>query len=334
MTAKTTSRKKPTIGPIEGVILIHGPEPFFRAKAVAELKRAAESGQDEVDILELEPEGLDLRNLLDDLRTPALFAPKRLILVERAHKFISDSAERLAEYAGSPAPNACLVLIAGNVDMRRKGNKALANAARTIPCPAIKDYEVPKWCVERAQEYGKRMPLGTARQLVDLAGSRLGELDGQIRNLAAYVKDRPGITEKDVEQLVGGDYSRRVWDLTDGVMNRDPATALRALDRLMREPGSNEYRLLSALAARWRDMLRAKQMSRSGSDADDIRRALGRHPYSTKLILQAVAKVSLDELTQKHRLLLQADLDLKSCLSRQRPWVVEKLVLELCGLGA
>ena len=334
MTAKATSRKNTAVGPVEGVILVHGPEPFFRSKALADIREAAESGPDEVDILELEPEGLDIRSLLDDLRTPALFAPKRLIIVERADKFISESAERLIEYARSPASNACLVLIATSLDMRRKGNKALANAARAIPCPSIKDYEVPKWCVQRAQEYGKRMAPGAARHLVDLAGSRLGELDGQIRNLAAYVKDRPSITEKDIEQLVGGDFSRRVWDLTDGVMNRDPATALRALDRLMREPGSSEYRLLSALAARWRDMLRAKQMSRSGSDADEIRRALGRHPYATKLILQAVARVSFDELAKKHQLLLQADLDVKSCPSRQRTWVVEKLVLELCGLRA
>ena len=310
--------------------LIAGPERFFRAEAVRLIKEAA----GDADVVEFEPTQGDTRALLDDLRTPSLFAPRRVVLVDGAEGVIAAQGELLADYAVRPASNAHLVLIVERMDARKKAAKALLSRDTVVlvECAALREREVPAWCTTRAHIAGKRMDISAARLLVELAGANLGRLDGQINSLAAYSGKRKTITRRDVEDLVGGDHARKVWELTDAVMNRDPAKALKAFDRIAREPRSGEFTLVPALAAKLRDMLAVKRMTDAGESPDTIRAALHRHPYVIKLLQQAVRETTLHELAVKYRLLLEADVDLKTLPNRERRWIAERLIFRLCGI--
>jgi DNA polymerase III subunit delta len=312
-------------------ILVYGAESFFRTEALKQIKQAAAT---DMDLQELEPEKLDIRDLLDGLRTPGLFAAKRLIIVDRAEKFITAEGEALIEYAKSPSSSSTLVLAAETLDARRKHPKALIKAATAINCAPIKDHEVPKWVADRARSKGKSLDMTTAKLLVELAGSSLGQLDGQLDSLSAYCDKRKKITYEDVETLVGGDHARRIWDMTDAVMNRDAKKALKCLDRLMREPGGAEFGIIAALSGKVRDMLTVKRLTETGMSQADIRSSLGKHPYVIKLLCNAVSRIPLKELAAKYRLLLTADIDMKTLPNRERRWVLERLALRLCGLRA
>ena len=312
------------------IALIVGPERFFRGEAIRLITEAV--GQ--ADIIELDPRETDARAITDDLRTPSLFAPRRVLLLDNAEEFILQTGELLAEYAAKPAANAHLLLMAERLDTRKKPVKALlaCKSIVRIECAPLKERDVPPWCIARAQLAGKRMDTAAARLLVELAGINLGRLDGQINSLAAYCENRKAITRRDIDALVGGDHTRKIWELTDAVMNRDTATALKVFDRLTREPGSAEFAIIPALAFKLRDMLAVKRMTDAGKSPDAIRAALGKHPYVIKLLLQAVRNTSPHDLAAQYNLLLEADVDLKTLPNQERKWIAERLIIRLCGL--
>ena len=315
------------------VTLVSGTETFLRGEALRMIKQAA----GDADLLQLEPATLEPGALINDLYTPDLFAPTRVIVIDGAESLLATALQTIAGYAAAPSSTAHLVLIVERFDGRKKENKDFVKAPSVmrVDCAPMKNHEIPRWCIERARAAGKRMDMATARLLVELAGANLGQVAGQIENLVAYCRERNTITRRDVEELVGGDHARKTWELTDAVMNRDAAKALKAFDRLTREPGSAEFALVPALAGKLRKMLTVKHLTDKGHSLKDIGRAIGsRHEYPVKLMQNAVRNSSLRNLVAKYQLLLQADVDLKTLPSRERRWIAEQLILRLCGLDS
>jgi len=313
------------------VTLVTGTDTFLRGEALRMIQHAA----GDADLRRLDPAAIEPGALINDLYTPDLFAPTRVVVIDGAESLLATSFKTIADYAAAPSSTAHLVLIVERFDGRKKENKDFLNAPSVmrVDCAPMKNHQIPKWCIERARAAGKRMDMAAARLLVELAGTDLGQIAGQIENLAAYCRERDTITARDIEQMVGGDHARKTWELTDAVMNRDAAKALKAFDRLIREPGSAEFALVPALAGKLRKMLAVKRLTDNGDSLKAIARAIGsRHDYPVRLMQTAVRRTSLRELAAKYQLLLQADIDLKTCPSRERRWIAEQLVLRLCGL--
>ena len=312
---------------LDPVYVVHGPETFLRSEALRLIKEAV---TEDTDISEPEPGRLDPTALLDDLRTTSLFAPKRLVIVDGAEALIAKSADLLCGYAKHPGKTTTLVLAAESTDARKKGVKPFLKSVVNVPCPAMKPREIPGWCMQRARHHDKPMDSEAARLLVDLAGTSLGQLDGQIRALAAYCHEGKKITSRHVAALVGGDHARTVWELVRAMSEHAPAKALRALDRLLREPKVTTPWIIGALAREVRDMWQLKQLVAEGHTAAQVQGRLGKPPWLIKRMMQNVQRIELGRLRKHHQLLLQADIGSKTGVARDT-WILQSLVLQLCG---
>lgn len=347
-------------GSLKPVYLIYGPEDFLRREALLLIREAAAAGPHETDISEPEADGLEPAVLLDDLRTASLFAPRRLIIVDGAGALIAQSGDLFAAYAARAEATATLVLLAESLvvgkkntkaalaespdgrkknakapaaespDGRKKRVKALLAKAVSVECPALNPRAVPSWCIKRARRHGKPMPPATAKLLVDLAGSDLGQLDGHIQALASYCSEREKITDDDVTDLIGGDHARTVWELVRAVTNRSPAAALRALDRLLRQPKVTTVWILAALARETRDLWQVKHLADRDCPAADIQARLGKPPWLIQRIMKTVGGIPEPRLRANHRKLLEADLDSKTGAASDE-WILQTLVMGLCG---
>ena len=131
---------------------------------------------------------------------------------------------------------------------------------------------------------------------------------------------------------MGGDHARKLWDLTDAIRDRDPAKAMKCMDRLLREPGSAEFALVAPITRRVREMIAVKKMTDARMTVGQMAKKLGRPEFPVKLLCSAVRNLSSADLIANYQLLLQADIDLKTLPSRERSWVIERLVLRLCGM--
>lgn len=69
---------------------------------------------------------------------------------------------------------------------------------------AMREYEIPKWIVEKTKEYFDRIiTLQNAELLVKLSGADLGVLDGELRKIDAALPQEKEITQEDILELTG-----------------------------------------------------------------------------------------------------------------------------------
>ena len=169
-------------GELAPVYLVAGPEDFLRTEAVRLIREKAARGKEPCDTAELDAAEGDPRKLLDDLRTPSLFAPRRLVLIENAGLLFDERAlEPLLQYVEQPSPRTTLVLVAGEV--RKSARKASKKPKK----------EPPKSAAQREgaaapQGHGGGMPdrpSEGARRLVRPAGARARQADGVERGRAS-----------------------------------------------------------------------------------------------------------------------------------------------------
>jgi len=315
-------------GQIAPVYLIHGPEWFFRAEALGVIRKAAMNLDS--DVTELDGREIEAAALMDQLRTPTLFAPRRLLILTDAERFLTEAQKLLRDYVGSPASNATLVLVAAAVDRRRKGIKELLQGVCSVECPPLNPRELAAWCVQRARLYGKGMDPAAAQLLVDLAGRNLGHLDAQIQAVAAYCRTRKKVTRKDVSDLVGEDHTQTVWDLTSAITDGSHKKALRTLNRLFREPKTSPPWIIAAMTRNARELWQVKFLLTRGASQTEIETRLGKKTWIIRKLCAAVAKTDLKRLRDNQQLLLRADMETKSSTA-PKEWILEELVMRLCG---
>lgn len=336
---------------LKAVYLVLGPESFLRAEALRLIKEAAARGaggarEPACDLTELDAAEMDPKRLFDDLRTPSLFAPRRVIFIDNAANLFSDSFAILAGYVQAPAPRTVLVLVAEQLGKpkasRRKASKKKSDEPAPDPatlitklvhveCPAIQQRELPSWCMARARLCGKQLDMAAARTLVELSGANLGQIDGQIQSLASYVKDRPRITSEDVTNLVGGDRVRTIWELVGATTEGNVALGIRALDRLLRDSENTPSRLIGAIAREVRRLTVLKELLDARVSAAEIESRTRMPRWLIDKLSRSLRATSADTLKRRLRLLLEADMACKTG-GGQDQWIMERLVMQLCGV--
>jgi DNA polymerase-3 subunit delta len=326
---------------LEPAYLIFGPEDFLRSEAVKLIReKISARGKEACDTAELDAAEGDPPKLLDDLRTPSLFAPWRLVLIENAGLLLDRAAEPLLNYVERPSPRTTLVLVAGEKrpSARKPPNKPkkespepaprarerLLRKIRAVECPMVSQKALAGWCLRRARALGKPMEADAAALLADLVGTNLGQMDGQIRNLIAYCEERPRITEKDVSDLCGGDRAWRAWELTEAILDRRAPAALRALDRLFRE-GESPVGILAAIGRDIRRLIAIQELDRKGLDAAEIAARTRAQPWLVKRLLDKKQRRTAELRLLLHQA-LEADLECKTGPGRDR-WILERLAL-------
>jgi DNA polymerase-3 subunit delta len=338
-------------GELEPVYLIFGPEDFLRGEAVRMIREKAARAKEPCDTAELDAAEGDPRKLLDELRTPSLFAPRRLVLIENAALLFDRAFEPLLNYVAQPSPRTTLVLIAGEKrpSARKPPKKPRKEPAKSdeaadrrpahtreqllhritpVECPVVPQKMLARWCVERARVLGKPMASAAAELLADMIGANLGEVEGQIRNLITYCKDRPQITEKDVSDLCSADRLWATWELSEAILDRRTPAALRALDRILRD-GERPGRILSAIARDLRRLIVIKQLARQRLDHADIAQRSRTQPWLVPQLLDKYQDRTVAELKLMLHQVLEADLACKTGSARD-DWILERLTLKLC----
>ena len=173
-------------GELAPVYLVAGPEDFLRTEAVRLIREKAARGKEPCDTAELDAAEGDPRKLLDDLRTPSLFAPRRLVLIENAALLFDAGARAAAaicrtavaaDDAGARRRRGAQVR-AEVVEETEEGTAEAGRAEQGAPAPQGHDGAMPD------------RPSEGARRLVRPAGARARQADGAERGRAPGRPDR------------------------------------------------------------------------------------------------------------------------------------------------
>lgn len=264
-------------------------------------------------------------------QTLPMFADRRMVIVKRAGDLSPAALEILASCAADPPPATCLVFVGEKVDQRKKFFHELKKKGELVECKRPYENQLGAFIREEAKGFGKRIEPAAAEMLVYLVGSNLGELATQLEKVALYVGQREAITIGDVRGIVSDTKVESVFDLANAMGERDPAKALRSLATILRD-GEAPLMLLAMIARHFRQLWRVRDLMEQKVAQQDISRLAGINPYFIKGVMAQARNFGIDELKRVFESLYAADLELKGGGARRPALIMERLVMDVCGV--
>lgn len=320
-------------GDISPLYYFHGDEPYLMERAV---KRLTD--------LVVPPDFRDFNldvfygneckgdEIVSVAQTLPMFADRRMVIVKRAGDLSAAALEILAACAVDPPPTTCLAFVGEKVDQRKKFFQELKKKGELVECKRPYENQLGAFIREEAKGLGKRIEPAAAEMLVYLVGSNLGELTTQLEKVALYVGQREAISIGDVRGIVSDTKVESVFDLANAMGERDPAKALRSLATILRD-GEAPLMLLAMIARHFRQLWRVRDLMAQKVAQQDLSRLLGINPYFLKGVMAQARNFGTHELKLVFESLYAADLELKGGGSRRPALIMERLVMDICGIS-
>jgi len=320
------------------VVVFFGSEAFFKTHLWRRVRVAVAGDRaDEWSLSLFDGAEADWRDIEAELRTVAMFSPRRLVRVESADGLVSKNRAALEEYVAQPAQKSVLVLELSSFPSNTRLYKAAAARGLVVDCAPPPPAAIAKWLRRWAKAAHRvEMDEAAAKLLVDLIGPELGLLDQETAKLSLWAGDPPRITAELVAQRTGAWRARTAWELIDAALDGKPAEALRLLDQLL-AAGEQPIGILAQISSTLRRLAAATRLIIRGEQ-------MGKRPPLRQALLQAKVNPHFVDKTQKqlerlgrarartlYRRLLEADLDLKGDSTLPPRLLLERLILFLAA---
>lgn len=256
-----------------------------------------EGGSDALEVFEPgEGRGMpDHEALLAAIPAMSLMESRRYLLADGIDRWRDRQLDAVAEAVGNLPPELTLVLIA-----RAKAPAKLVKAVKAAKgeiheFEAPKPREMPRALVAEAQRLGFRLEPAAARVLVDRMGANPVRLGSELQRLALWAGEEGEVTAADLDQMIADTSEAAVWSLSDALLERDGAAALRIGERLI-EQGENVTGLIYGLASRLRSACAAAGQLKEGVPAKQVESSLKMHPYAAKQLVGRLRDADLADL--------------------------------------
>lgn len=260
--------------------------------------------------------------------TLPFFGARRVVVVRRVDALRAPDQEALAAYLEKGPPPSVLIIVADNMDRRRRLYGVLQRAGRVIPCGRLAPDDLPGWVRARTKQAGKTMAPDAAEVLVGLVGGGLRELGLEIAKLVAYSGDRAMITVEDVRDVASHVAEATVFELMDAVGRRRADRALVLLQTVI-ATGEPPARVLYMLEDQLRMLLRTKALLDRRASPAEIRQVLGPRAWLYGRYREQVAAFEQIDVERVLELLLETDAMIKTGLTPPR-LAIETLIARLC----
>jgi DNA polymerase III delta subunit len=344
------SAAKVSAGGLPAMVVIAGEELFLRNQFLGEVKGAVFGGEDPgMGCVRLDAGSLGgsaMAVILDEVRTPSMFAPKKVVVVDPADALFKRGGgegggeeddrmtprEMLENYLESPVEGATLVLVTGTWLKTTRLHKALDKMGGVKWAESIKDYQAAAWAMRRAKEaYGKGMEAGAGERLAELIGADMQRLDNELAKLSLYEPDAAVISTKAVDALVGFQHEQQIWDMIGALAAKDAAGALKKIDELWSMDPKIEYTATGAVFSWVSQVLKARELVDRRMPDAAIGKELRLWPADrAQKVISLAREWGLKGAARWSEAMLRMDLANKSSLGEPRR-NLEKFVVELCA---
>ena len=240
---------------------------------------------------------------LDAARTRTLLGGRRVVVSVEPQGLAaggsggSEAQEALEQFLERPPAHATLVFVVEKADRRLKAIKRLEEVGLVVDAPLPKEREMPSWVAARAAERGLKLTQPAARALADAVGTNTAVAERELDKLAlvsggAGAAAGKGIGVDTVEEMLGPGRAVGAFALEDALLGGDAAGAVEILGRrLVGADSGTPLVLLGQLASIARRLAAAHDVVGRGGGADEVREALGCHPFTAGKYAQAARKV-------------------------------------------
>ena len=189
----------------------------------------------------------DHEALLAAIPAMSLMDSRRYLLADGVERWRDRQLDAVVAALGELPPDLTVVLIA-RAKAPAKLTKAVKAAEGEIhEFEAPKARELPRRLVADAQRLGFRLEPAAARLLVDRMGASPVRLQHELERLALWAGEGGEVDVADLDAMIADTSEAAVWSLSDALLERDAATALRIAERLIAQ-GENVTGLIYGLS--------------------------------------------------------------------------------------
>jgi DNA polymerase III subunit delta len=227
----------------------------------------------------------------------SLTESRRYLLADGVERWRDAQLEAVAAALGELPPDLSVVLIARDKAPPKltKAVKAAKGEIHEFEAPRARD--MPRALIADAKRLGFALDQGAARTLVDRMGANPQRLHNELERLALWAGEGGEVTAADLDAMIADTSEAAVWALSDALLERDPAVALRIAERLVSQ-GENVTGLIYGLASRLRKACAAAAMLEEGVPPAQVESKLGMHPYAAKQLVRRLGEVEVGELRE------------------------------------
>ena len=271
--------------------LVAGDEPLLVGEAADAIRAAARAaGFTGRDVLFIE-RSFDWEILLTELRSPSLFAERRVLELRMASPRPGiDGSQALVAALEDPSPDVLLLLITDKIagsDRSTAWVKAFETRASCVDADQLQPEQLPSWVASRMRRHGLEPEAQAAQLLAERCEGNLVAAHQEIELLRLLVGAGP-VTLEAVAASVANSARFHVFQLGEVLLEGDAPRVLRMLDALKAE-GEGLPLVLWCIAEELRSVL---QWSPSGNPS--ARRLFRGGRRRKELLPIACARVSRD----------------------------------------
>ncbi|MEO2022211.1 MAG: DNA polymerase III subunit delta [Pirellulaceae bacterium] len=335
--------------PSHGIGVLFGDDNYLKTEARKQLYASwFKDEEDEMNVMTFD-NSARWADVHDEISSLSLFGSYdlRIARIENADTFVTEYRDRLEDLAARENPRGLLLLevktwaantrlyklvnqhgfqLECKVPLQKKGKNATIDRTRVI-----------KWLQFRAQQdHGLKMERDAGDVLLDLKGTKIGQLEQAVNKLALYVEKGGTISSPLVEEMIGGWKFKTTWDIISAAADGNISEALGQLDQLV-QAGEHPLGLLAqfswslrrfAMATRIYEAAERKQQRISLGAA--LKQA-GFHGGEASRAEKQLKRLGRERAAKLFQWLLEADLGMKGSHSKKARghFVLEHLFLKL-----
>lgn len=238
-----------------------GSDSFLQLQRLAAILREMPADVQRIDI---DGEQADLAEVLDELRSFAMFGGSKIVIMRNADDFLTRFREPLENYAAAPVSSATLVLRLSSLPKNQRIYKAIAKVGRVEACDPPPDRDLPRWIIERGKSVHKiSLAADAAAMLADMIGNDLGRLDNELAKIAIHCEGEK-VEAKNLAGTVCFQREQEMWDMTNQLAWGRPDEAIRRWRQLIQLDPSTEFRAVTWLGMWLENVRKALAMKRQG----------------------------------------------------------------------
>lgn len=239
----------------------------------------------------------DHEAFLATLPAMALTESRRYLLVDGVERWGQRQLEAVGLALQNLPPDLTVVLI-----VRAKAPPNLVAAVKEAKgevreFQAPKARELPRALVGEAKRLGFRLESAAAQMLIDRMGSNPLRLRNELERLSLWAGEGGEVGVADLDAMIADTSETAAWALSDALLDRDPAHALRAAESLVAQ-GENVTGLIYNLASRLRKACAAAAQIDAGVPAKKVESSLGMHPFAASQLISKLERTNPTELQE------------------------------------
>ncbi len=298
--------------PDRTLYLLLGPEQYQRQLGLEYIKNhlvPPEAAAFDSSIYSAKETPLD--KIFETANTFPMLSDRRLVAVTELDKLAENQHEKFLKSLDLLLPRSMLVLVAGDLDRRKKLYKTIQDKGCVVEFRELKGKELARWVEAYAKERGYRISSGIAEKIVNLVGSDLQSLAGELEKVLLYKGKNAEIAEDALNDLVRDSRQHTIFELTDAIGMRNRAGALVLLAKLL-GMGAEPLYIVTMLARNSRQVLIVKDCLQKGMPSRSIGSAAQIPPFLLEPFIRQARTMDLETVRKMHTGLHDIDKRLKS----------------------